>query len=204
MAYLTQQLELERCPHCQVDRPSLNTLGRFQTQSHTGGSRRLWKVYTCTRCGGCVLAAGTDDNAMATELYPASREADSNVPDKARAFLNQALQSLHAPAGSVMLAASAVDAMLKAKQYATGSLYNRIDQAASDHVITSEMALWAHEVRLEANDQRHADAAAALPTEEEARRVLEFAFALAELLFVLPARVKRGRAGVGSQTPAAT
>jgi hypothetical protein len=39
-----------------------------------------------------------------------------------------------------MLSASAVDAMLKVKGYKSGSLYSRIDKAAEDHMITSEMA----------------------------------------------------------------
>jgi hypothetical protein len=55
-----------------------------------------------------------------------------------------------------MLAASAVDAMLKHKNYTVGSLKDRIDKAAKDHLITSEMAAWAHEIRLDANDERHA------------------------------------------------
>jgi len=91
-----------------------------------------------------------------------------------------------------MLAASSVDAMLKAKGYTDGSLYSRIDQAAKDNLITKDMAAWAHEIRLEANGQRHADAGAALPTGNDAVRVIEFAEALGQFLFVLPARINRG------------
>jgi hypothetical protein len=94
-----------------------------------------------------------------------------------------------------MLTASAVDAMLKAKGLNNGSLYSRIDQAKDDHLITAEMATWAHEVRLDANDQRHADENAPLPNEADATRVITFAQALAEFLFVLPAKVARGRQG---------
>lgn len=91
-----------------------------------------------------------------------------------------------------MLAASAVDSMLKIKGYTEGSLYTRIEKAAGDHLITKEMATWAHEVRLDANDQRHVDEAATLPTTEDATRVVDFALALAQFLFVLPAKVQRG------------
>ncbi len=52
-----------------------------------------------------------------------------------------------------MLAASSIDAMLKEKGYKVGGLYDRIKQAAKDHLITDEMAAWAHDVRLDANDQ---------------------------------------------------
>jgi hypothetical protein len=54
------------------------------------------------------------------------------------------------------------------------------------------MAKWAHQVRLDANDQRHADEAAPLPTTAEAERCFKFAMALAEVFFVLPSRVTRG------------
>jgi hypothetical protein len=92
-----------------------------------------------------------------------------------------------------MLAASGVDAMLKAKGLTSGSLYNRIDQAAEANMITKDMAQWAHEVRLDANEPRHADEKRPLPTVEEAKKTVEFARALGDFLFVFPARVQRGR-----------
>ena len=91
-----------------------------------------------------------------------------------------------------MLCASAVDAMLKAHEYTDGDLYNRIDKAKEDGLITEGVAGWAHAVRLDANVQRHADEGASLPDEEDAKRSLDFAMALGEILFVLPERVKRG------------
>lgn len=97
-----------------------------------------------------------------------------------------------------MLAASAVDAMLKAKNYTEGSLYARIDKAAADHVITDDMGQWAHEVRLDANDQRHPDEDASLPSREGARKSIDFVIALGQFMFVLPLRVKRGRAAAAT------
>ena len=94
-----------------------------------------------------------------------------------------------------MLTASSVDAMLKEKGLKEGTLNSRIDEAAKKHLITQEMAAWAHEIRLDANDQRHADEAAPLPSEADADKVIEFAYALAQFLFVLPARIERGRKG---------
>ena len=92
-----------------------------------------------------------------------------------------------------MLTASAVDAMLKDKGFKDGSLKSRIDTAAAAHLITAEMAAWGHEIRLDANDQRHADEDADLPTAADATKAIEFAKALAQFLYVLPARVQRGR-----------
>lgn len=131
-------------------------------------------------------------------VFPSSKAIPADFPPKASALLEQALASIHAPAGSVMLAASAVDAMLKGKGYSEGSLYSRIDKAMEDHVITREMAQWAHAVRLDANDQRHADEDADLPTEDDAIRCIDFVRALGEFLFTLPARVARGIAKQGA------
>ena len=91
-----------------------------------------------------------------------------------------------------MLAASAVDAMLKLRGLTEGSLYARIEKAAEQHLITPEVSQWAHAVRLEANGQRHADENAPLPTDADAKRSIDFAIALGDILFVLPARVRRG------------
>ncbi|HKU19311.1 MAG TPA: DUF4145 domain-containing protein, partial [Candidatus Saccharimonadales bacterium] len=87
----------------------------------------------------------------------------------------------------------AIDAMLKDKGFKDGSLNSRIDAAAKSHLITQEMAAWAHDIRLEANDQRHADETASLPSSADAAKVIEFANALAQFLYVLPARVEKGR-----------
>jgi hypothetical protein len=65
--------------------------------------------------------------------------------------------------------------------------------AEKDGVLTKHMADWAHDIRLDANDERHADEDAAPASPDDAKRCLEFAEVLADLLFVLPARVKRGR-----------
>lgn len=126
-------------------------------------------------------------------LFPPPRTISEDVPDRARNYLLQAIRSLSAPDGAVMLAASSVDAMLKAKNLVSGSLYTRINEAKDTHLITPDMADWAHDVRLDANDSRHADLNQPHHTLQSAERAVEFAVALAEALFVLPARVQRGR-----------
>jgi hypothetical protein len=101
-----------------------------------------------------------------------------------------------------MLCASSVDAMLKAKRYddPKQSLYKRIEKASSDQLITEGMKDWAHEIRLDANDQRHADQGVTLPTTADAQRNIEFAQALGQFLFALPARVAQGRAAAQSDS----
>ena len=190
---LVNELMLDRCPHCRVSRPRLAKVTAFDTSAHSGGNSRKWMCYHCSSCGGVVTAASWPNDRSIIEYYPQLQTADEAIPDRARDFLNQAIESLHAPAGAVMLCASSVDAMLKEKNYKEGHLNARIDDAAAAHLITSEMAAWAHEVRLDANDQRHADESARPPTESEAQKCIDFTKALGEFLFVLPSRIERGR-----------
>lgn len=194
MPNLTTQLQLRRCPHCSVDTPSLVNQWRGETRDQAGQNMRRWVVYACTRCGGLVTASAPQFDQPVQDYFPSSPTVPIDLPSRATTFLEQAVSSIHAPAGAVMLTASAVDAMLKAKGYTDGSLYARIDKAAADHLITADMAHWAHAVRLDANDQRHADESASLPDEADAKRCIDFASSLALFLFTLPARVKKGLA----------
>jgi len=189
---LDNSLNLDRCPHCSVAHPFLPMKYGFTTTDSNGANTRYWQFYVCSFCGGVVTAWAHKLESSVRELFPAATSVDENIPDKAREFLRQAIHSLHAPAGAVLLTASAVDAMLKEKGYKDGDLYSRIHKTVDDHLITKEMAQWAHEVRLDANDQRHADIAASLPKESDAQKCIAFTSALAEFLFVLPAQIKRG------------
>ena len=192
---LLGQLDLKRCPHCGVDSPMLTLSAQAQTKNFDNSIARVWGFYACKRCGRIVTASAVQMNQDVIDLFPKSQSVDESVPEKPKEYLTQAINSRSAPAGAVMLTASAVDAMLKSKGYSDGSLYKRIEKAVEDHVITPEMARWAHEVRLDANDQRHADEAASLPTAHDADRVIDFALALAQLLFVLPAKIEIGLQG---------
>lgn len=193
-----QSLELDRCPHCNVAKPNLAAIHAIDSYNDRNQNPRAWRTYQCKTCGGVVLAVAPSPRGAVqqeiAQVWPAPQQVNEAVPARARAFLEQAIASVHAPAGAVMLTASAVDAMLKEKGLKDGTLYKRIDAASAQHLITAEMAAWAHEVRLEANDQRHADEEADLPGEADAVKAIEFATALAQFLFVLPARVARGRA----------
>ena len=190
--YLSKQLDLPRCPHCGVNSPNLQQSQIFETHNSEQTVRQVWAIYVCRRCGGVVSAKSTHSQSVVQAYYPSGSTVDDAVPDRARSYLQQALESLHVPAGAVMLAASAVDAMLKAKGLTSGSLYSRIDTAKKSGTITSDMATWAHQVRLDANEQRHSDEDSPLPLVHDAERSIEFASALAQFLFVLPSRVQRG------------
>ena len=198
MAKLEQQLELDSCPHCGRANPTLQKATEFiETNNNLHNCPRWWGVYKCNSCGGLIVAyarkVNSDPKSISVEAtYPQIPGIDDNIPNKALKLLKQAQNSFHAPAGLIMLCASAVDAMLKEKDYVDGSLYERIDKATKGRLITDEMAKWAHQIRLDANDQRHADKDAELPTKDDAKLVFDFAMAFAQYLFVLPAKVSRG------------
>ncbi|MEE4697396.1 DUF4145 domain-containing protein [Pseudomonas alliivorans] len=192
-------LDLPRCPHCSVAKPNLQSIHGLSTTTDKREHYRYWVTYKCSSCGGVILAVAPYDPSREistysiTNIWPANQTVHASIPERARTFLEQAIASIHAPSGAVMLAGSSIDAMLKEKGLKEGNLYRRIESASAQHLITTEMAAWAHEIRLDANDQRHADENAALPDEAEAGKAIEFATALAQFLFVLPARVARGR-----------
>lgn len=192
MPYLLKtSLHLPRCPFCNIDNPNLTFAGECIPQD-ANGDKRYWRVYTCKRCAGLVSAVANGFDHDVRFHYPSTQSVSDDIPERPKAYLSQAHLSLSAPSGAVMLAASSVDAMLKAKGLNEGSLYARIEKAADINLITKEMSDWAHEVRLDANDERHADVNASLPDMAQAEKCIEFATALAQFLFVLPARIKRG------------
>ena len=73
------------------------------------------------------------------------------------------------------MAASSVDAMLKAKGFTGGTLNDRIKAATAEHLITSGMSQWAHLIRLDANASRHADEKEPHRTAADAQRYIAFA-----------------------------
>ena len=186
MPAVSDTLALDRCPCCGIATPLLTRRFAIAVRYH------YYALYTCSVCPGAILARAQADGGNIEQCWPPTVSVSEHVPARPREYLRQAQESLGQAAGSLMLCASAVDAMLKDKGFKDGSLKARIDKAADQHLITLDMGKWAHQVRLDANDQRHADENADLPTEEEARRSLMFALALAEVLYVLPARVTRG------------
>ncbi|MBW1613662.1 MAG: DUF4145 domain-containing protein [Deltaproteobacteria bacterium] len=192
MVALEKRLNLKRCPHCQIANPNIIQQNHFETQDANGGNQRIWITYVCQSCGGALLGSRTKSGNQAQQLFPEPTMIEECIPEKAREFLNQAINSLNAPAGSIMLSASSIDAMLKDIGYKEGSLFERIEKAVKDNRLTPGMSEWAHLIRLEANDQRHADDKAELPNEEDARKIVDFAIALAQFLYVLPNKVKMG------------
>ena len=220
---MKEYLDLDRCPWCKTATPTLINL---DIENYTKGgyvstltlADCAWRLYICSRCKKLVLAKyeityKADQCAtnfkiieyIKNEVFPddGSKSYDS-IPPRITKLLKQAHDTLHSPDACLMVCASALDAMLQEKGLQGDTLNKRIDEAASKHLITEDMKKWAHQIRLEANDSRHPEQDKELATQKEAEQCLEFAMALAEILFVLPAKVSRGIEQSASQRSEAT
>src|SRR5688572_28133622 len=121
------ELPLDRCPHCGISRPRISLLQPWITAPYTGG-QRWWKVYQCSTCGGVVTVQSSVENGPVVAMFPQGRTIDESIPDRARRHLREAMDTLSSPGASIVASASAVDAMLKARNYRESRLYARIDQ----------------------------------------------------------------------------
>lgn len=189
---------LEKCPHCGVSSPFMPMRWSGKTLGSKHGLERLWGVFACNSCGSLVTAVTSgnvwDEHTLKRprKIHPSPKSANEDIPATARRYLQQAMDTIHAPDAAAVMAGSAVDAMLKSSGLHDGSLYCRIDQARDQGLLTQSMADWAHEVRLGSNRPRHADADDPHVTSEQARQSVDFAEALGNFLFVLTARIQRG------------
>lgn len=200
-------LGLDRCPQCGIASPNISYQSYFTDPLDHSTERHAWFTYMCESCGDLVAAKGlvhvhtlasqpiaylANRQIDAVQVIPGTKGVDAHLPDRPRAYLEQALASIHAPDGAVMLAGSAIDAMLKIKGLVEGSVFARIESAVKQGILTRDMSDWAHAVRLEANKPRHADLDDPHASKDEALQVVEFAKALGDFLFVFPARVADG------------
>lgn len=193
---LTEQLTaVANCPHCGVNAP---VLARVWTSSHQvpradGQPASVWGAYRCTTCGHVVTAKGTPGDPVANSIivayFPAVWAPDDALPESVANYLRQARNTLANPDASVVMSAAAIDAILKDNKLSDGSLYTRIEKAVQEGLLTKRMAEWAHRVRLDANNPRHADAKSPHMSQDDARRAFDFAEALGAFLYVLPGRM---------------
>lgn len=194
---------INRCPQCGTHKPNLSMLYEVSTGISTNQINRAWGIFVCAHCFNLTMIETTAvkmcghwvlRNSSDFRSYPPLNGVSEDVPETPRRYLTQAINSVGSPDASVIVCASAVDAMLKLKGFTEGSLHSRIRAAVAQNLMTQSMADWANEVRLAANDQRHADAEAVHASTSDAKRLIAFAMALADFLFVFPARIYKGRA----------
>jgi hypothetical protein len=187
-------IELENCPQCQVTKPLLTQL--WCSPSYLYNNDKFdgaWSVYICSKCRRVILACAPGYEEI-QDILPRQMVLPRDIPDRARRALSEAIKITGtAPSASIISCARAVEFMLDAKGIGVGTskkLYAKIEEAAVQQIIIPDVKTWAHEIRLAANDERHPDLDDATP--DDAQQCVEFALALAQNLFVLPARIRRG------------
>jgi hypothetical protein len=110
----------------------------IRLQGLLGESHMFGDFFLCSACGGAVITKSLilTSTCNVVDIYLSLNIASYSITEKDRNYLNQAYESVGTPDGVVMLASSAVDAMLKDKGYVKGSLYQRIEDNGDDHLIT--------------------------------------------------------------------
>jgi len=128
------------------------------------------------------------------QIWPEQQTLSEGIPARARKALSEALKTMDiSPSSSIFSCDRAVNFMLDAKGIPLNrdqSLHEKIEEAAAKQIVIPDMKTWANQIRLAANRERHPVFDDATP--DEAHQCVEFALALAQNLFVLPARIKRG------------
>jgi hypothetical protein len=186
---------VSNCPHCGISAPALMLVWSSgePIPRADGRAPSRWSIYRCTSCGHLVTAKGNPaegvGNPIIVAVFPPIWSPHNTLPQRVAHYLKQARSTLANADASVVMSASAIDAILKDHKLREGSLYKRIEQAVTEGLLTSRMAEWAHRVRLDANNPRHADEDVAPMSAEDAERAFDFAEALAEYMYVLPSRM---------------
>lgn len=193
---LSKQLTtVAQCPHCGVSNPVMMQcwISSDPIPRADSGRPSRWGVYRCTTCGHLVSAKGSPidnvANPIVVEYFPPIWAPSETLPPRVSHYLSQARSTLANPDASVVMSASAIDAMLKDNGLKEGALYARIRQAVTAGILTNRMANWAHRVRLDANNTRHADEEIPHMSRDDAQRAFEFAEALSDFLYVLPSKM---------------
>lgn len=190
-------LDLPRCPWCHTATPTLKRIWDYEYRLGIFG-RNHWRNFQCSKCHHIVMTRSESQpigSPAMRDVFPSrTRQLDESIPKRARVFLYQAQDTIDSPDASIMVCSSALDVMLQGKgiEKSKDDLYTRIKKAAQKNLITEDMAKWAHQIRLVANESRHPDKDVSAATLVEARQSLEFTLALAEILYALPARVTKG------------
>ncbi|MFZ5963299.1 DUF4145 domain-containing protein [Thalassococcus sp. BH17M4-6] len=195
--FFKQLRNIDECPRCGIKNPliTLRTDPQTTWTAHSSGRKLLWAWYACESCAGPLSVQARQERPRASSWHlliePPPWVPFDSLPEEAKRYLKQARQTLSSPDASILMSSSAIDAMLKARGLSEGTLFQRIEAAVIDGLITKEMSEWGHKVRLDANSIRHADTKDLPPTTEDANMVFTFADRLGEILFHIPSLVPK-------------
>ena len=183
------------CPHCGTARVGFELVNESWLPRH-----ECWHV--CARCNHCVGLVVlnlkshreeedapsdyyTSDPALfeIKEMYPESvAKIPDHLPEDVERLFRQGADNLPAnPDAAGAMFRKTLEAILRDKCAATtGTLIKRIDKAAELGVLTSDLAGYAHTIRLEGNEAAHGtyDEADAVQLHSLVRLVLNYVYTL--------------------------
>jgi len=202
------------CPHCGTKRVAFTI--RSQTNWKRDCSPYLWDTFaTCGCCDRGVVATfkisgitippseclEQQTPITLREIAPALPDtgAPSHTPENVARFFEQAMANLpnNWDAAGAMFR-KALDTGLKHRfPGITGTLFTRIKKAAKKHELTSDLAAWAHQIRLNGNKAAHEEE---LFSQQDAKRLSVFTEMVLRYLFTLPGMLDQARSESESHT----
>lgn len=192
MKILDKKFIINNCPHCQINNPNLGEVYHNTFQDSENKQRKTWYIFCCNNCYGLVTVETAINNSKnVIKYFPENDVISEDIPNPAKKYLEEAVKTVHSPSASILVGSRSLNEMLLAIGYEDKNLYNKLQQASEDRKITSEMESWAHEVRLNANEERHPKKYSTEATQEDAKNTIELLKAFAQYLFVLPAMIQK-------------
>lgn len=194
-------IKKQTCPHCRTQNVAFN----FSSEWRASGEKRA--LFTCGSCSEGIICEVFTGHSLPQlggdlERHPVtfgrqwplmpSGAAPSDTPPTIARYFEQgtsSLESANFDAAGMMFrktlesATKFLDPDLSSRPH-----IKRIDSLASSGRLTSDMATWAHEVRLGGNDAAHEDDPF---TVEEALDLKNFIENFLRYAFTLPSAVKR-------------
>lgn len=185
------------CPHC-----GTKSVG-FTVQKEHLVKNNAWTSYTmrhhtisekyssCNICNFGVIVTFVDK--LVRSVVPETNlTTPLHLPDNVKRFFEQGTGNMGAnwdAAGSMFR--KALDVSLKEKfPQIHGSLFERIKNAASQNLLTQDLADWADQIRLEGNAAVHEDEPF---SKQQAKDIASFTDLVLRYMFTLPQMLKDAR-----------
>jgi hypothetical protein len=200
-----------RCPHCKVI-ASYGPVDNVHLFDNRRGQFIRLEACRDEHCG-CVSAVVYPSSGcpadQVVDIYPAlDEEPDEHLPQGVKIAFSEAMRSLNEGIwnGCVLMCRRALEEAV-ADLGATGKvLFDKIDNLASEHKITPDLAAWAHETRLAGKLGAHGVESDEKKWNEEvdAQEIVEFSRWFFRYVYVLPKQLEERRARIDPSAQAAS
>jgi len=180
------------CPHCRTFALFTSAVNGMWAHNPTDPATHF-SLYDCNHCRGIILVVCGDESEL-WDIYPASRTVPDHLPPALEQEFREAVSNLNRGAWKSALAMARATLQLAVRERSAegNNLAEEIEDLAAKHILTTDMAEWAREVRLGGNLALHPKAGQSV-SPEEATEIIDFADALLTYLYTIPAQVAARR-----------